>query len=168
MREHHVTGSLTCTRSSTPSLTSRSRPAFTSAAQWIGTDAGEWTATGCAALSTNNRNGGLSCISGNGWCSQVLNALAAKRSKIYCFSCGRFSLVGAQGSTGVVVGGVCLTGHEQGWSEGPATPVLVQGGSVAVAAAALVGGVGVSQLPMLGKEVGMTPRSAQVSRDKNG
>ena len=50
---------------------------------------------------------------------------------------------------------------------GPASPVLVQGGK-AVVAAADTAGTGVSQLPILGKLAGMTPRSVQASLDRNG
>ena len=83
-------------------------------------------------------------------------------------SCVRLALVGAQGSTGFDVGGVFRIGQEQGEESGPATPVFVQGGSLALEAAARTVGGGDSQLPMLGKEDGITPRSAHASLDKNG
>jgi hypothetical protein len=72
------------------------------------------------------------------------------------------------------VGDGCRTGQEQGRSSGLATPVLVHGvcladaGECLAEVAAALAVVEVSQLPMEGNDVGMTPRSAQASLDRNG
>ena len=111
----------------TPRRSSRSKPACTSASQCLGTAAGECIATGFAVWSTNNLSGGESFISGNGCCSQTLNALAAYRSNIYCLNMWTFSLEGVQGRVGGDEGGGCLVGQEHGTSAGLDTPVLLQG-----------------------------------------
>ena len=103
---------------------------------------------------------------GRGCCSHLLKALEAYLSRMYCFSCGRLSLVGAQGRVGGSDGGGCLGGHEHGSSSGLETPELVQGWLGPAVAAAVMAGV--SQLPMVGKEAGMVPRSAQASLERKG
>ena len=61
-------------------------------------------------------------------CSQQLKALALYLSKIHCFKCGRFSTVGAQGRTGLSVGGSDLVGQLHVVSSGLTTPELVHFG----------------------------------------
>ena len=51
-------------------------------------------------------------------------------SNMYCSMMGRFSVVGAHGSTGVSVGGGVRVGQEQGLSSGPTTPVFVHLGQL--------------------------------------
>ena len=97
-------------------------------------------------------------MSGRGWCSQVLKALAAYLSTMYWRNMGRFCSVGAQGRTGGEDGGSCLGGQEQCGSAGSDTPSLAH---VPAAMVALL-----LQLPMDGKEAGTRPMSTQASLDK--
>ena len=130
MRWLHVTGSLTGTFSSTPSLQSRSSPLLTSFCQWRGTWLGVWTATGIASSLTNMRSGGELSMSGKVCFSQQLKALLLYLSKMYFLRFGKLAGVGAQGICGRLVGGSSLTGHWHAVSLWPGTPVLEQGWSI--------------------------------------
>ena len=66
--------------------------------------------------------GGDLSISFSGCVSQQLKALLAYLSRMYCFSFGRFSRVGAQGSTAGARGGNSLLGQLQAVSLGDGTP----------------------------------------------
>ena len=168
IRWHHVTGSLTGTFSKTPSSQSLSRPLFTSDLQCNGTWGGVCTATGTASSLTNRRNGGDLSMRGNGCFSQQLNADPAYRSRMYCFSVGRFSSVGGHGRIIGEVGGSVLRGHWQGWSSGPGTPVLEQGWRRGVVTERISDLSGLSQEPTVGKFAGTKPRSIHALSDRYG
>ena len=114
---------------------------------------------------------------GNGWCEQVLKALAAYFSRMNCLITGKFSSVGKHGMGGGVDGGAALLGHWHGWSVFPGMPLFEQGGSVAdilVMAAAIrlaclsAGKPGCDgwQDPMLGKSGGIVCSCLQQSWDR--
>ena len=74
--------------------------------------------------STNNLKGGESFMRGSACLSQQLKALEAYLSNMYCFNMGRFSGMGAHGSTGGSEGGADLVGQEHGVSPLLITPEL--------------------------------------------
>ena len=122
-----------------------------------------------AFSSTNNLNGGESFIRGSACFSQQLKALDAYLLRIYCFNFGKFSGVGAQGSTGRSDGGADLIGQEHGVSALLTTPELEH-----LAGADMSANVGTSGAfwvlpgvhdPMVGKSGGMVPRSMHPALD---
>ena len=86
---------------------------------------GVWTALGFMESSVKSLKGGESSINFRGCFSQQLKAELANLSSMYCLSLGKFSIVGAQGSRGGVVGGSSRLGHGQAsGSPGVGTPEL--------------------------------------------
>ena len=81
---------------------------------------------------------------------------------------GRFSGVGAQGSTTGLLGGSSRRGHEQGSLVDVGTPefehVVGFGGAMAVREAT---GASMSHKPTDGNDFGTSPRSMQAERDRN-
>ena len=125
IRWHQVSGVSRGTFSNTPRRTSLSRPALTSSCQWMGMAMGVWHGLGVADGSILDgsilrRKGGPD-IMGRGWCSHMLNALAAYNSRRYCSS---FPLLASVAGWWVWGVGVLLLGMSRSWGVGTVFPPL--------------------------------------------